>query len=113
MSDLVLVYTLFADAGEARRLSRLLVGEGLAACANMLGPCTSIYEWQGDVREENEFPVLLKTAIEKRAALMARLAELHSYEVPAILSWPVMANGPYAARSEAGRVGHEGVGTCS
>src|SRR3546814_8482249 len=79
MSDLVLVYTLFADAGEARRLSRLLVGEGLAACANMLGPCTSIYEWQGDVREENEFPVLLKTAIEKRAALMARLAELHSY----------------------------------
>src|SRR3546814_5171782 len=90
MSDLVLVYTLFADAGEARRLSRLLVGEGLAACANMLGPCTSIYEWQGDVREENEFPVLLKTAIEKRAALMARLAELHSYEVPAILSWQVM-----------------------
>src|SRR3546814_12897286 len=62
----------------------------------MLGPCTSIYEWQGDVREENEFPVLLKTAIEKRAALMARLAELHSYDVPAILSWQVMANGPYA-----------------
>lgn len=96
MSDLVLVYTLFADAGEARRLSRLLVGEGLAACANMLAPCTSIYEWQGDVREEDEFPVLFKTAREKRAALMARLAELHSYEVPAILSWEVMANDPYA-----------------
>src|SRR3546814_16257500 len=95
MSDLVLVYTLFADAGEARRLSRLLVGEGLAACANMLGPCTSIYEWQGDVREENEFPVLLKTAIEKRAALMARLAELHSYEVLDLLSRQGMANGPY------------------
>src|SRR3546814_13314381 len=84
MGDLVLVYTLFADAGEARRLSRLLVGEGLAACANMLGPCTSIYEWQGDVREENEFPVLLKTAHEKRAALMARLDEMNSYEVLAI-----------------------------
>src|SRR3546814_19536591 len=96
MSDLVLVYTLFADAGEARRLSRLLVGEGLAACANMLGPCTSIYDWQGDVREENEFPVLLKTAIEKRAALMARLAEMHSSEVPAILSLQDMANGPSA-----------------
>src|SRR3546814_5681202 len=95
MSDLGLVYTLCAEAGEARRLIRLLVGEGLAACAHMLGPVTSIYGWQGDVREENEFPVLLKTANEKRAALMARLAELHSYEVPAILSWEVMANGPY------------------
>src|SRR3546814_19301364 len=100
MSDLVLVYTLFADAGEARRLSRLLVGEGLAACANMLGQCTSIYEWQGDVREETEFPVLLKPAIEKRAALLARLAELHSYETPPIPTWQVMGNGPYAHRTK-------------
>src|SRR3546814_14376019 len=113
MSDLVLVYTLFADAGEARRLSRLLVGEGLAACANMLGPCTSIYEWQGDVREENEFPVLLKTVVEKSAALMARLGELPSYAVPAVFLWEDMANGSYVDRSDERRGGNECVSTCS
>lgn len=97
MSGLVLVYTLFGNADEARRVSRLLVEEKLAACANILSPGTSIYEWQGEMREESEIPVLFKTVAGKRDPLMTRLAALHSYEVPAILSWDMAANEAYAA----------------
>ena len=58
MSGVVLVYSLFGSAEQARAVARTLVEERLAACANILGPCTSIYEWQGKVEEGAEVPVL-------------------------------------------------------
>jgi periplasmic divalent cation tolerance protein len=96
VSKLVLIYTLFGDVEEARRVSALLIAEKMAACANMLAPCTSLYEWQGEVREETEFPVLFKTIETRRIQLMARLAELHRYDIPAILCWEAVVNSPYA-----------------
>ena len=87
MSELVLVYTLFGSADEARTVSRQLVEERLAACANIHAPCTSIYEWDGQVREEGEVPVFFKTTPLQRPARLERLAERHSYDVPAILWW--------------------------
>ena len=105
MSELVLVYTLFGSADEARTVSRQLLEERLAACANIHAPCTSIYEWEGQVREEGEVPVFFKTAPSRRLALMERLAELHSYDVPAILSWDMAADEAYAGWV-AGQVGH-------
>ncbi len=92
-----IVYTLFGSAESAERIARQLVEERLAACANMLAACTSIYEWQGAIQREPEIPVLFKTAPDRRDALMARLAQLHDYEVPAILALPVEgAHGPFA-----------------
>ncbi|WP_375187993.1 divalent-cation tolerance protein CutA [Sphingobium yanoikuyae] len=94
----VLVYSLFGSVEQARAVARTLVEERLAACANILGPCTSIYEWQGKVAEGAEVPVLFKTSTDRRDALMARIAQLHDYDVPAILALPVDgAHPPFAA----------------
>ena len=94
----VLVYSLFGSAERARAVARPLVEERLAACANILGPCTSIYEWQGKVEEGAEVPVLFKANADRRDALMARIAQLHDYDVPAILALPVdAAHLPFAA----------------
>lgn len=97
-NELVLVYSLFGSAEQARAVARTLVEERLAACANILGPCTSIYEWQGKAKEGAEVPVLFKTSADRRDALMARIAQLHDYDVPAILALPVdAAHPPFAA----------------
>jgi periplasmic divalent cation tolerance protein len=85
----VTVYALFADADEAQRIGRTLVEERLAACVNLLGPCTSIYWWDGAVQQANEAPAILKTTAARADTLIARLADLHSYDVPAISVWPV------------------------
>lgn len=92
MSGVAIVYTLFGSAETADRVARQLVQEGLAACANMLGQATSIYEWNGVMETAAEAPVLFKTTPSRRDALMARLAELHDYDVPAILALPVEAS---------------------
>lgn len=104
MSGVTFVYTLFGSAETARRVARQLVEERLAACANMLPPCASIYQWKGTLREDAEIPVVFKTAAEGRDALMARLAELHDYDVPAILAFPAEAAHPPFAQWIAGQV---------
>jgi periplasmic divalent cation tolerance protein len=89
------VYAVFADAAEAERIAETVVTEGLAACANILAPCRSIYRWQGAIERAEEVPALFKTA--RPDMLIARIAALHSYDVPAAVAWPIgEAHGPYA-----------------
>ena len=89
MIDIATVFTVFASDEEARRISRTLVEEELAACANILGACHSIYRWRGAIEESTEVAALFKTRTNLAEALIARLAELHSYEVPAAVVWPI------------------------
>ena len=88
-TGIVSVYATFANAEEARRIARLLVEERLAACANLLGACHAIYRWQGEIEEAQEVPAIFKTRADAAGRLMDRLAELHSYDVPAAVVWPI------------------------
>ena len=83
------VYAVFADTEEATRIGRATVEERLASCINILAPCSSIYRWQADIHSATEVPALFKTTLERVDALIARVADLHSYDVPAITVWPV------------------------
>ena len=89
MSGIVTVYATFASDEEARRIARTLVEERLAACANVLGACHSVYRWQGEIEQADEVAALFKTREAQAGALIARLAELHSYDVPAAVVWPI------------------------
>jgi periplasmic divalent cation tolerance protein len=95
--SVVAVYCVFGSAEEAERIGRQVVDERLAACINILTPCRSIYRWQGKVEEANEVPAILKTTDAAAEQLIFRIAELHSYEVPAITMWPIeRTHPPYA-----------------
>lgn len=83
------VYCVFPSAEEAKRIGRTVVEERLAACINILGPCRSIYRWQGRIEEADEVPAILKTRADMADRLIERIAQLHSYDVPAIIVWPV------------------------
>ncbi|HEX8526859.1 divalent-cation tolerance protein CutA [Allosphingosinicella sp.] len=97
MTAIVSVYAVFGSDEEARRIGRAMVEERLAACVNILGPCHSIYRWQGRIEEGDEVAALFKTADARAGALIARIAELHDYDVPAAVAWPVgEVHGPYA-----------------
>ena len=83
------VYATFADADEAERIGRMVVEERLAACINILGPISSTYRWQGQVHTASEVAALFKTTADIADALIARVAALHSYDVPCIVTWPI------------------------
>ena len=88
-SGIVSVYVTFADAAEAERIGRAMVEERLAACINILGETRSIYRWQGEVETATECAAILKTSASYADRLVRRIAELHSYETPAITVWPI------------------------
>jgi periplasmic divalent cation tolerance protein len=87
--SVILVYAIFASAEEAERIGRTVVQEHLAACINILGPIRSIYRWQGEVETADEIAAILKTTHDSANALITRIAGLHSYEVPCIVTWPI------------------------
>jgi periplasmic divalent cation tolerance protein len=83
------VYTVFASAEEAERIGRLCVEERLAACINILGPVRSIYRWKNSIETADEVAAIFKTTAATADALIARIAGLHSYDVPCVVAWPV------------------------
>ena len=87
--SVVSVYAIFADAEEAERIGRTVVEERLAACINILGSVRSIYRWQGEVESAEEVAAILKTTHTNADALITRIAGLHSYDVPCIVTWPI------------------------
>ena len=89
MTGIVTVYATFPNAEEATRISRQLVEERRAACANILGPTRSIYRWEGKVEEADEVAALFKTTSGQAPLLIRRIGELHSYDVPAAVVWPI------------------------
>ena len=80
-----LVLTTTSDAEEAGRIARVLVEEGLIACATMVPGAQSIYRWEGKIESASETLMLMKTGPDQLEALEARLHALHSYETPEFL----------------------------
>ena len=87
--SVVSLYAVFANAEEAERIGRTVVEERLAACINILGPVRSIYRWQGKLESADEVAAIFKTHHWNSDALIERIAALHSYDVPCIVTWPV------------------------
>ncbi len=87
----------FPDAGSAAAAATTLLDERLIACANIVPQMLSLYEWNGERGEAGEAGMLIKTDAALLARAMARLAELHPYDQPAILGWNCDAATPATA----------------
>jgi len=87
----IVVLSTCPDEATAERIARELVGSGLAACVNRLPGVHSTYRWQGQVRDEPEVLLTIKTTAARYAELEMRLKALHPYEVPEIIALPVRA----------------------
>ncbi len=80
-----IIYITAGDMEEARKIGRKLVEERLAACVNIF-PITSVYRWKENIEEADEFGIIVKTKTDKVDAIEKRVKEIHSYEVPCVVS---------------------------
>ncbi len=88
------VYVTAADAAEETRIAGAVVEERLAACANLFTGMRSIYRWQGQIAEDEEAVLILKTREALVEPLIARVTALHSYDCPCVVAWPLHAGNP-------------------
>lgn len=92
--EVIMVLCNVPDAALAQQIAEALVGEQLAACVNIMAPCRSVYRWQGKLENASEVPLQIKTTAAAYPALLARLLQLHPYEVPEIIALPLAAGLP-------------------
>ena len=88
------LYMTAGSVEEAKNIGKILVGQNLAACVNLLENMTSIYKWEEKLEESQEVIMIAKT----RKTLMPKLIEtvntLHSYDCPCILELPIQGGNP-------------------
>ncbi len=89
-----MIYITAASHEEAADLGRRLVNNRLVACANVLGPITAIFFWEGEAREEGEVAMVAKTQEDMVEHIVSRVKEWHSYDCPCVISMPIKDGNP-------------------
>ena len=89
MSGISIIMVTVGNNEEALSIARTLVDEQLVACVNMIPRIRSIYRWKGEVCDDEEQLLIMKTQSKLFPLLQDRIRKLHSYEVPEIISIPI------------------------
>tara|TARA_R110000868_G_scaffold189695_2_gene433053 strand:- start:100873 stop:101190 length:318 start_codon:yes stop_codon:yes gene_type:complete len=89
MSSYAVVFTTMPDKSKAKDLAKYLVTNKLAACVNILQNATSVYEWEGELVEESETVLIVKTRTDMVEKVMIDIRHHHPYEIPALYSFTV------------------------
>jgi periplasmic divalent cation tolerance protein len=96
MTDVVLIFSTVPADWDAAGLADALVRSGLAACVSVGAPMVSTYRWQSAIEIASERQVVIKTTVDRVAALERELHSRHPYEVPEFLVVPVQGgSGAY------------------
>ncbi len=91
MTDKRFMLTTTSSRDEANTISSELVSRRLAACVNIIGPISSTYQWHGDIEHAEEFLLFIKSTEARFPAIQAAIRELHSYEIPELISLKIEA----------------------
>ncbi len=88
MSDTLIILVTAASADEAKTIARTLIQEKLAACVSRF-PVQSTYTWEGNIEDDEEWQLVIKTHRRQFHPLQERVQALHSYDVPEIIALPI------------------------
>jgi len=90
MEKYITVFITCPDKDVATKLARGLVENKLAACVNIIGGLISIYYWQGNIEEDSEVLLIIKTRADKFEQLKEYVKANHPYTVPEIIAMPIL-----------------------
>ncbi|MGH3794967.1 MAG: divalent-cation tolerance protein CutA, partial [Pseudonocardiaceae bacterium] len=88
-ADHVIVSSTTDSEEAARALANGAISAHLGACAQIVGPITSVYRWENEVQTDQEWRVEVKTVADRVAALTDYVKTHHSYDVPEIIATPI------------------------
>jgi periplasmic divalent cation tolerance protein len=92
--DRQLIYITASTDDEARTIAPALVEERLAACANILGQIKSVYWWEGELQEDGEVALIVKSTAALVPRIVERVKALHSYDCPCVVALPIGSGNP-------------------
>jgi periplasmic divalent cation tolerance protein len=91
--ETMLVLTTCGNDEDAGALARTLVERSLAACVNAVGKVSSTYRWKGELQQDQETLLIIKTTASRLAAVEKTIREQSKYELPELVALPIAAGG--------------------
>ncbi|MEW5423869.1 divalent-cation tolerance protein CutA [Amorphus sp. 3PC139-8] len=97
-SETTLIYTTCPDLESAKAIGGHLVRNNLAACTNILPGMVSVFRWEGEIADEAEVAMIVKTRRALIDKVTAAIVEHHPYDTPAVVALPVVGGSvPFLA----------------
>lgn len=87
----IVIFITCANIREARRIAKSLVEKKLVACVNIIDKIKSIFWWQGKIDSASEVLLMAKSKKSLMHKVIRQVKSLHSYQVPEVISLPVIA----------------------
>lgn len=85
----IMLLTTVRDEKEADKITKELVKQKLAACAQIYGPIKSKFMWKQEVQEDEEWMCFIKSREDLFEDVEKKIKSLHSYENPEIISFDI------------------------
>jgi periplasmic divalent cation tolerance protein len=90
VADKVVILVTVSTEDEGRKIARHLVEARLAACVNITPPIESFYRWEGEIADDKEYQLFIKSTRELFPEIQEAVSKLHSYQMPEIICLPII-----------------------
>ena len=91
MTEYIQIYTTTENKDDAGMIAETVVKKRLVACAQVVGPITSTYWWEGKIEESEEWLCIMKSRKDLYDRLEEAILDIHSYDVPEIVAVPIVS----------------------
>jgi len=88
--EFIVIYCTVPNKKEGKEIAVALVENHLAACVNIMDKMESVFSWDGELNEEKEVLLMIKTKKELFEMVKPMIQKLHSYTVPEIIALPII-----------------------
>lgn len=88
--EYIVIYCTVPNKKEGKEIARVLVENELAACVNIIDKMESIFSWNGELTEEKEAMLIIKTKKEHFKNINHTIQKMHSYNVPEVIAMPII-----------------------
>ena len=91
VEDFIVILVTTSSEEEGRKIAQALIEKRFAACVNLIKDLESIYRWKGEISDEKEVLMMIKTRKKLFRSVEDEVRKLHSYEVPEIIALPIIS----------------------
>jgi periplasmic divalent cation tolerance protein len=89
MAEYLMAMTTVGNENDARKIAQSMVERRIVACVNVSGPVRSFYHWEGNLQDDSEYLLFMKTRVDLFPALETAINEIHPYDVPELIAVPI------------------------
>jgi len=79
----IIIISTYPNKNSINKIANELVKNKIIACVNIT-KISSIYSWQGKIKNTSEYLALFKTTQKNKKSLKEKIKETHPYKVPEI-----------------------------